>query len=194
MSILDLKRATANATFSALIVLAPGSSLPADATVISSPTRSRAPLGSFDDFVRLPEVVSQPQQRLQAMMQELKNWTGWSDRRLAPALGVSHPTVAALAAGRSTGRPADVARVTETHAVIRQIFLLVGGDSAEISRILMVERAGSPSPIALLAEGRSGAAYLAAIDAVRPRSKGRMLQSKLPSAKPGRSTVSLDEG
>ena len=188
---MDLKTKTASATFSALILLTPGGLLPADPTVTTQPPVYSHHWG-IDDRVRLPEVKAQPTRRVQTMIRDVRAWTGWSDRRLATALGITHPTVAALAKGTSVGRTSDAEQIAALHDVVRQIYLLCGKDSTETDRVFVTENESGSSAFVLLSNGDIVAGYLAALDLARPRSGGKMLASRLPSAVRG--TVPLHEG
>lgn len=126
------------------------------------------------------------------MIREIRDWTGWSDRRLAVALGITHPTVAALAKGTSVGRPADVEQIAALHDVVRQVYLLCGKDPSETDRVLASRGESGPHAFELVSKGEMVAGYLAALDVARPRSSHKMLSSRLPKAVPG--TVPLYEG
>ncbi len=191
MSTLDLRSKTASATFSALIVLTPGGLLPADPTVTSQLSVS-SPQWGMDDFVRLPEVKPQPTRRVQTMIRDIRDRTGWSDRRIAVGLGITHPTVAAIAKGTSAGRPSDVEQIAALHEVVLQVYLLCGKDPSETDRVFATRSGPGPSAFDLVSKGDIAAGYLAALDVARPRSGGKMLSSRLPSA--FRGTVPLHEG
>lgn len=164
---------TSAAAFVALLAL-PGAST--DTTVSTMPI-APARLGIYDPWVRVPAVVPRPSPRSQRLTREIRRQTGWSYRQFARVLQISHPTVRAIEEGRS--RPADgevLARLVEVDAVVSRVFLLTGEDAAETRRLLEhTAHDGGKSPIDLLSERQPSAAYLAAIDAIRPAERSPLM-------------------
>lgn len=162
-----------------------------DATVLSRPLADRDEL--FDLWVKTPEIASRPAPQAQLLTQELLAWTGWSRRGLASMLEISHPTVSALEQGVSTARAGDLFdRLVEVHEVVRRVHLVADRDTSRTSHLLDTLSESGDSARDLLAQRRPAEAYLAALDAQRPRRVGPMMQSIWP-ARAGDATVDLAE-
>ena len=162
-----------------------------DATVLMRPLEERDDL--FDWWVETPEVVSRPAPQAQRLTQELLVWTGWSHRGLANVLEISHPTVSALEQGTSPARVGDLFdRLVEAHEVVRRVHLIAARDPSRTSHLLRTPSASGVSAETLLARRQPAAAYLAALDAQRPRRVGPMMQSIWP-ARAGDATIDLAE-
>ena len=120
-------------------------------------------------------------------------WTGWSHRGLANVLEISHPTVSALEQGTSPARVGDLFdRLVEAHEVVRRVHLIADRDPSRTSRLLSTPSASGSSANSFLAQRRPADAYLAALDAQRPRRVERMMQSIWP-ARAGDATADLAE-
>ena len=162
-----------------------------DATVLLRRLEDRDEL--FDLWVRTPEIVSRPAPQAQRLTQELLVWTGWSHRSLANVLEISHPTVSALEQGTSPARVGDLFdRLVEVHEVVRRVHLIADRDASRTSHLLSSQSESGGIAKDLLAERRPAEAYLAALDAQRPRRVGPMMQSIWP-ARAGDATVDLAE-
>ena len=169
-----------------------------DGTVVYSPVRTAA--RELRQFFAL--WISQSPQRLshildpQRLALELHDWTGWSDRILAQVLGTSHPTVRALLEGRgaNTSRTAAVrARLRAVHEVVARVHALTGGSSLATGRVLgELSESGVRRPVDHLSAGDMTAAYLAAIEILRPstRETGELLSAYWP-ARAGEASVEL---
>ena len=164
---------------------------PRDATALLRRLENRDEL--FDLWVRTPEIVSRPAPQAQRLAQELLVWTGWSHRSLANVLEISHPTVSALEQGTSPARVGDLFdRLVEVHEVVRRVHLIADRDASRTSHLLSTQSESGGIAKDLLAERRPAEAYLAALDAQRPRRVGPMMQSIWP-ARAGDATVDLAE-
>ena len=120
-------------------------------------------------------------------------WTGWSHRGLANVLEISHPTVSALEQGTSPARVGDLFdRLVEVHEVVRRVHVIANRDTSRTSHLLSTPSESGEIAKDLLAERRPAEAYLAALDAQRPRRAGPMMQSIWP-ARMGDATVDLAE-
>lgn len=133
--------------------------------------------GIYDTWVRLPEPTAKQSPRAQRLTAQILRQTGWSNRRLAWVLEISHPTVRALGEGRS--RPGDVdlfARLAEVESVVSRIGVLTGEDAGETRRVLELGATrGQPSPIELLRARRPAEAYLAALESLRPPERAPLM-------------------
>lgn len=147
----------------------------------------------WDWWVRFPATVIRPAPELPRLTKEIRDWTGWSKRKLATALNSTHPTVTALEEGRSPARTNDLfARLLEVHDVVSRTDLLAGGDAKECDRLLSTSPPGErPSALDLLAQRRPADAYLAVLDVLRPRRPAGMMQGIWP-ARAGEATESLE--
>ena len=162
-----------------------------EATVRPQPLEDRYEL--FDLWIGVPEIVSRPAPQAQQITRELLAWTGWSHRGLANVLEISHPTVSALEQGTSPARVGDLFdRLVEAHEVVRRVHLIADRDPSRTSHLLSTPSESGNSASSLLAQRRPAEAYLAALDAQRPRRVERMMQSVWP-ARAGDATVDLAE-
>ena len=162
-----------------------------DATGLPRPLEEHDDL--FDRWVKTPEIVSRPAPQAQRLTQELLVWTGWSHRSLANVLKISHPTVSALEQGTSPARVGDLFdRLVEAHEVVRRVHLIAARDPSRTSHLLHTPSASGISAEALLARRQPAEAYLAALDAQRPRRVGPLMQSIWP-ASAGDATIDLAE-
>lgn len=162
-----------------------------EATVRLQPLKDRYEL--FDLWIETPEIVSRPAPQAQQLTQELLVWTGWSHRGLANVLEISHPTVSALEQGTSPARVGDLFdRLVEAHEVVRRVYMIADRDPSTTSHLLSTPSESGDSASSLLAQRRPAEAYLAALDAQRPRRVEPMMPSIWP-ARAGDATVDLTE-
>lgn len=162
-----------------------------EATVRLQPLQDRCEL--FDLWVETPETVIRPAPQAQQLTQELLAWTGWSHRGLASVLEISHPTVSALERGTSPARVSDLFdRLVEAYEVVRRVYLIADRDPSRTSHLLSASAESGHSASSLLAQRRPAEAYLAAMDAQRPRRVERMMQS-IWQARAGAATIDLVE-
>ncbi len=133
-------------------------------------------------IVVLPVTVIHRAPDVQRMITEIRAWTGWSARQLATVLDTSHTTVLSAESGRPLieVRSGDLRRrVTSAHDLVRRVFLLSGRDPQTTAHVLGTAPADGVSPVGALRAGNSEQAYIAAIDALRPRPTG-MLRGDRP--------------
>ena len=126
----------------------------------------------------LPVTAVQRAPDVQRMITEMRAWTGWSKRQLATVLGTSHTTIVNAEGGRPLleVRSGDLRRrVPGAHDLIRRVFLLAGRDAQTTAHVLETAPTNGVSPIDALHTGNSEQAYLAAIDALGPRSAGMLV-------------------
>lgn len=178
------------AAFAALLVL-PGGFV--DSTVATVPIQE-ASAGIYDPWVRVPKLAPRPTPGAQRMTREIRRVTGWSQRKVAQVLGITHPTVRALEEGRSGHRdPALFERLVQTHAVIARVHLLLGGNAVDTGRVLDTAPSNSTDTAAqLLAASRPGASLAAALDVIRPRRSAPMMTGIWP-ARAGEATNALTD-
>jgi hypothetical protein len=126
------------------------------------------------------------------LTRELLDVTGWSNRLLAQALAVTHPTVRALKEGRSRTNDNEILeRLQEVEDVVSRVATLVGGDRGELRRALSSSPSeGRLSAIELLALRRTADAYLSATQVLRPVRRSPLMASVWP-AKAGTATHDL---
>lgn len=162
-----------------------------DATVLLRRLEDRDEL--FDLWVEPPETVRRSAPQARRLTHELLVWTGWSHRSLANVLEISHPTVSALERGTSSARVGDLFdRLVEVHEVVRRVHLIADRDVSRTSHLLGTPTESGDIARELLAERRPAEAYLAALDAQRPRRAGPMMQGIWP-ARAGDATIELAE-
>lgn len=126
---------------------------------------------------------------IQRLTNEIQQWTGWSDRALAAFVGTTHPSIATLRGGRAgrlgTRNTEYLRGLRLLHAVATRIYEVVGHDAERMTAAL---GAGSEqgSVRDLIATGRAGEAYLAALDEVKPSRETGMLIGHRPASPRGR--------
>ena len=158
----------------------------------------RAPVPVAPQFPpgwRIPPSESPTVPRLQESLRQIKDWTGWSSRALAEATGTTHPTVESILHGRSRlpRVPGLARRVVALHELVSRLRVVVAGDRAELTRVLTEEPSrGGPSALTVLGSGEVPAAYLSALDVLRPPRVGAMMRGRFPS-RPGEASVALDD-
>jgi hypothetical protein len=136
-------------------------------------------LGDWNLVLPMPAVRPAPD--VQRMISELRAWTQWSSRQLATVLRTSHTTVLGLEAGRPlvAGHSGDLRRrLTNAHDVVSRVYVLAGEDPTATSHVLATAPAGARSPVDALQSGDAAAAYVSAIDVLRPRPSGLLVGSR----------------
>lgn len=145
--------------------------------------------------IEFPRWESGPALDFGEMARRLKRFTRWSDRALAEAIGTSHPTVAALLKGSPTAGSRNrhlLERLRDMHGVVSRIFLVASKDP-RATVMALTSGNGGRCALEYLAQGEPEKAYLAALDALRPRPTDDYLVGTSPS-EPGRGTAAyLDE-
>lgn len=129
----------------------------------------------------LPTTVVRRAPDVQRMISDVRAWTGWSSRQLARVLGTSHTTVLNAEAGRPllALRSGDLRRrINEVHDVVERVYLLAERDASTTSRLLATAPRRGQSAVDALRAGRPERAYIAAIDALRPRPTGMLTGSR----------------
>lgn len=129
--------------------------------------------------LRVPAMVSPAVPQLQQVIREIRDKTGWAARRLAEIVGSSHTTIINAEKGRplAMGHSGDLRqRLVEGHDLIERVYLLVGRDRERTAAVLATAPSGGRSAVEELREtGDAGRAYLAALDAIRPRRTGLLV-------------------
>jgi hypothetical protein len=129
----------------------------------------------------LPTTVVRRGPDVQRMISDIRAWTNWSSRQLARVFGTSHTTVLNAEAGRplSALRSGDLRRrVGEVHDVVERVHLLAERDADATSHLLATAPSQGQSAVDALRARRPETAYLAAIDALRPRPTGMLTGSR----------------
>lgn len=157
---------------------------------ITAPYGWAAPVPNvFSWWITPPPLEVHPSPQLAKRIREIKRCTNWSDRQLARALSVTHPTVAALAAGRPPGRPETTVRIADVHDVVERIFLVCHRDPELTDAVLRAHPSDEMNPVRLIRRNEIAKAYLAALDRIHPREPG-ILKTRRSKAI-GRDTTSL---
>jgi hypothetical protein len=138
-----------------------------------SPIDTRGTIWRVGDWaVVVPPSPPQPVPEAARLIALIRDRTGWSARRLAEILSVSHSTVLRVAAGQQPKAAHSgnlPLRLHGTYDVVDRVYLMLHRDPVATARVL--DEASSPgrhSPAWELRDGNPAAAYLAAIDALRP--------------------------
>ena len=129
-------------------------------------------LGGWTLVLPVPEVLPAP--GMQRMTRQIRDWTGWSTRKLADVLRTSHTTVQAIENGRRLmdGHSGDLwRRLTDAHDAIERTWLLVDRDPQRVALVLDDGSSGH-TPVEELRRGDPASAYLAVVDTLRPRRPG----------------------
>ena len=153
---------------------------PLQRTVFPEPLNTHDAIWTIGDWpIGIPPVVSQVALRLERVIKEMRERTGWSARRLAEVVGSTHTTILNAESGRPlvSGHSGDLhRRLGETHDLIERIYVLVDRDAGRTATVLATAPAGGRSAVEeLKATGDPGRAYLAALDAIRPRRTGLLV-------------------
>lgn len=133
--------------------------------------------------VRIPSSPPRPIPEAARLIALVRDRTGWSARRLANILHVSHSTVLRIAAGQQPKAAHSgnlPVRLRSTFDVVDRIHMLVQRDPAATAQILDEAPSGRRSPVEELRAGNAAAAYLTAIDALRPPQMPGLLTGDRP--------------
>lgn len=136
-----------------------------------------------DWAVALPPWPPRPVPETARLITLIRDWTGWSSRKLAGVLGVSHSTILRLARGQhpEAAHSGDLPiRLRNTYDVVDRIYLLLERDPVATARVLDDSPPGRPSPVEELRVGKPAEAYLAAIDILRPARPAGLLTGSRP--------------
>jgi hypothetical protein len=148
-------------------------------------------------WVTLAKRWPRPAPDPQVMLHELRQWTGWSTRQTADALGTTHTTVLGVERGRPLlrSRSGDLRqRIVDTHDIVSRLFVLAGRDPRRTADALGAAAPSQRRAIDHLREGAPNAAYLVALDVLQPRAarQGGLLVGSRP-ARPGTATTPLTD-
>ena len=145
---------------------------------------TRSPFWRLGDWaVGLPPSPPRPVPEATRLITLVRDRTGWSARRLAEILGVSHSTVGRIARGQ---RPAAAhsgdlpLRLQNTYDVVNRVYLLLARDPEATASTLNYALPGRRSPAEELRSGNPAEAYLAAIDLLRPSRPPGLLTGDRP--------------
>lgn len=126
--------------------------------------------------IAIPPPIPHTIPRLQRVIREVRDWTGWSARRLADLVGSTHTTILNAENGRPlvSGHSGDLReRLLNVHDVVERVYLLAGRDRQQTGTVLSTAPADGRSAIEeFLETGDPGRAYIAALDVLRPRRAG----------------------
>lgn len=142
----------------------------------------------------VPVSPPRPLPEITRLITLIRDRTGWSARYLSEILHVSHTTVLRIAAGQQPdpAHSGDLpSRIRNAYDVIDRVYLLVHRDPAATARILREASPGRRSPVEELRADNAAAAYLAAVDALRPPRATGLLTGDRPRS--GGATAPLHE-
>lgn len=154
-----------------------------------------SPLRDLTALWHIPASEPSRVPRTQEQLRQVKEWTGWSSRTLAQAIGTSHPTVDAILRGRSqlVRVPGLVHRIMVLHMLVSRLWTVVGGDRIELTRVLSEPPVGNrPSALEMLEADDVPGSYLAALDVLAPPRTGGMMRGRFPR-RAGEAWVPLHE-
>lgn len=102
-------------------------------------------------------------------VQQIIHMTGWSNRKVATAIGTSHPTVAALLRGKIPERVGGLAQTVEhLTEVIYKIWIACAKDRSRVDSAMQTLNQEGKTAYDLIVEKNYARAYLAALDSTRP--------------------------
>lgn len=184
---------TASLALPATLVI-PGTLAPSTTASAIPPQNFHSAPSIFDTWVRLPAPKPYVTPKLREQTEQIREQTGWSQRKLARILCTTHPTVKALEQGRAVLRVHDLpARLAEVHGLVQRVFLLSSNSVGETNRLLVTSPApGQQSAEDLLKNREPAAAYLAALAVLRPPREASMMTGIWPG-RAGGATKSLED-
>jgi len=133
--------------------------------------------------IDLPPSPPRPVPEAARLITLVRDRTSWSARKVAEFLGVSHTTVLRIAGGRrqEPAHSGDLPqRLRNLYDVVDRVYLLLGRDPEATARTLEGKPPGRRSPSEELRAGDATAAYLAAIDMLRPPQPTGLLTGNRP--------------
>ena len=149
---------------------------PLQRPITQPPIDTRSAIWRVGDWsVRLPPSPPRPVPEATRLITLVRDRTGWSGRKLAEILGVSHSTVRRITGGQRpvSAHSGDLPlRLRNIYDVVDRIYLLLMRDPEATARTLDATPTGRRSPVEELRAGNHAAAYLAAIDVLQPRPAG----------------------
>ena len=119
----------------------------------------------------LPPSPPRPVPEATRLMTLIRDRTGWSTRKLAEILRVSHSTVRRISGGQrpESAHSGDLPlRLRHTYDVVDRVYLLLMRDPETTARTLDDAPPGRRSPAEELRADNPAEAYLSAIDLLRP--------------------------
>ena len=147
-------------------------------TIFPEPLNTGASFWTLGEWhIILPAPLPLAAPGVEHMVKQIREWTGWSARRLADVVGTSHTTILGVENGRSLvgGHSGDLRRrLVDTHGVVERIYLLAGRNPDAMARLL---ETGPPGRTAIdeLHGDEPARAYLAAIEVLQPRTTGLLV-------------------
>lgn len=148
-----------------------------------------------DWVLRIPVAKVRPAPDVQVMARELRQWTGWSSRRLATLLGTTHTTIRAVEEGRPlvAGHSGDLRRrFEEAYAVVLRVYMLADRDPQRTVQLMETSPGtGTSTAIEALKKRDPAKAYLAALDVLNPPAEGFLVGAYPASS--GRATAPLHD-
>lgn len=150
----------------------------------------------WDTWVTFPPRRGRLAPTVQRQVRDILRWSGWSVRALAEVIGTTHPTISAIASGRSTSfsRIPDLpSKLGELHGLFDRLNLIAQDDVVELNRLLATRPAeGKLSALELLASWNLTDAWISVLDVSSPRRQGGMMRGRFPS-RAGQATTALHE-
>jgi hypothetical protein len=144
---------------------------------------------------QLPRIEPQPPPEAVRLVRDIQLATGWSARTLGDVIGTTHPTIRALQRGRVAIAPRNrdyQRRLLSAYEVITRIHALANRDVTRTNAALRYREHG-PSAIHLIAADRPSEAYLAALRALRPSRRDRLIVGSRPLSPRGRTVDPFSE-
>lgn len=159
-----------------------------------------APQSLWDDlqgwWVQLADRQPARAPDTQTQIRDVRRWTNWSIRATAQRLGTTHTTLRAMEQGRPLilARSGDLRRrLYDLHDLIARIRVLVDQDAQRTSAALQAPDSHGRTALYYIAERDPARAYLAALDAARPRQRGSGLLVGSRPATPGSASSPLTD-
>lgn len=150
----------------------------------------------WDFWVTFPARRPRLAPRVQRQVRDVLDWTGWSSRTLAEIVGTTHPTISAIAAGRSTTftrAPGLPFKLAELHGLLERLNIVAGDDAVELNRMIGTPPAeGERTGLQQLSDWNLTDAWLAAVNVASPRRQSGMMRGRFP-ARAGQATTALHE-
>jgi hypothetical protein len=136
----------------------------------------------------LPRVEPEPPPEAVRLVREIQLATGWSARALGDAIGTTHPTIRALQRGHVSIAPRNrdyQRRLRSAYEIISRIYALADRD-VTTTNVALRDRSLGPSAVDFIADDRPSDAYLAALRALRPSRRDRLIVGSRPLSPRGR--------
>lgn len=149
---------------------------PLQRTVFPPPLNTLTSIWTLGEWpLVLPASTPRPAPEVQRVAKQIREWTGWSARRLAEVLATTHTTILGVENGRALvgGHSGDLRRrLMDAYDVIQRVVVLAGHDPGAITRLLETAPPGRRAALAELQADKPARAHLAAIDVLRPQTPG----------------------